>query len=42
LTGLITITDTHGKDVDNPVFEFDSCFDPNGSNEPTGVTVPKS
>jgi hypothetical protein len=39
LIGLITITDTHGNDVDNPVFEFDSCFDPNGSNAPTGVTV---
>jgi len=40
LVGLITITDTHGKDVDNPVFEFDSCFDPNSSNAPTGVTIP--
>lgn len=40
LVGLITITDTHGDDVDNPVFEFDSCFDPHGSNKPTGVTIP--
>jgi hypothetical protein len=40
LVGLITITDTHGKDVDNPVFEFDSCFDPNSSNKPTGVNIP--
>jgi hypothetical protein len=32
LVGLITITDTHGNDVDNPVFEFDSCFDPHTSN----------
>jgi hypothetical protein len=40
LVGLITITDTHGNDVDNPVFEFDSCFDPNSSNKPTGVNIP--
>lgn len=39
LIGLITITDTHGRDVDNPVFEFDSCFDPNSSNKPTGAVV---
>src|SRR3954449_2389316 len=39
LVGLITITDTHGNDVDNPVFEFDSCFDPGGSNKPTGAVV---
>jgi hypothetical protein len=29
LIGLATITDTHGVDVPNPVFEFDGCFDPN-------------
>jgi hypothetical protein len=40
LIGLITITDRHGNDVDNPVFEFDSCFDPNTSNKPTGVDLP--
>src|SRR5215510_4846981 len=39
LVGLLTITDKHGKDVPNPVFEFDSCFDPHGSNKPTGVTL---
>lgn len=39
LVGLITITDTHGDDVDNHVFEFDSCFDPKSSNRPTGVTI---
>lgn len=39
LVGLITITDTHGDDVDNPVFEFDSCFDPKSSDKPTGVTI---
>jgi hypothetical protein len=40
LVGLITITDTTGKDVDNPVFEFDSCFNPKSSNKPTGVNIP--
>lgn len=39
LVGLITITDTRGNDVDNPVFEFDSCFDPNSTNKPTGVRI---
>jgi len=39
LVGLLTITDTHGNDVSNPVFEFDGCFDPRGSNHPTGVTI---
>lgn len=28
LVGLATITDTTGRDVTNPVFEFDGCFDP--------------
>jgi hypothetical protein len=28
LVGLVTITDTHGNDVANPVFEFDGCFNP--------------
>jgi len=37
LVGLQTITDTHGTDVPNPVFEFDACFDPHSSNVPTGV-----
>jgi len=39
LVGLLTITDKNGKDVANPVFEFDSCFDPKGSNRPTGVSL---
>jgi hypothetical protein len=34
IVGLLTITDTHGKVVDNPVFEFDACFDPSGNNKP--------
>ena len=28
LIGLVTITDTRGNDVSNPVFEFDGCFNP--------------
>jgi hypothetical protein len=28
LIGLATISDRTGKDVANPVFEFDGCFDP--------------
>ncbi len=28
IIGLVTITDTTGHDVPNPVFEFDGCFDP--------------
>jgi hypothetical protein len=34
LIGLTTITDTNGRDVPNPVFEFDACFDP--AVKPTG------
>jgi hypothetical protein len=30
LIGLQTITDSYGRDVTNPVFEFDGCFDPHG------------
>src|SRR5262245_29433734 len=41
IVGLLTITDKHGDDVPNPVFEFDGCFDPSGSNRPTGVVFPK-
>jgi hypothetical protein len=29
IVGLATITDTHGKDVPNPVFEFDGTINPN-------------
>src|SRR3954470_5169043 len=39
IVGSFTITDTHGNDVDNPVFEFDSCFNPKTSNAPTGIAV---
>src|SRR3954468_8841560 len=37
VVGSFTIPDTHGNDVDNPVFEFDVCFDPKSSNRPTGI-----
>ena len=40
LIGFLTITDTAGDEVTNPVFEFDGCFDPNGDNTPTGVVFP--
>jgi hypothetical protein len=40
LTGFLTITDKHGNDVTNPLFEFDGCFDPNSDNTPTGVHFP--
>jgi hypothetical protein len=39
--GQLTITDAHGKDVTNPAFEFDGCFDPESSNAPTGVDFAK-
>ena len=40
LTGFLTLTDTHGREVINPAFEFDSCFDPSADNSPTGVFFP--
>jgi hypothetical protein len=40
LTGFLTMTDTRGREVTNPVFEFDGCFDPNGDNTATGVLFP--
>ena len=40
LTGFLTISDTSGRDVTNPLFEFDSCFDLHSSNAPTGVVFP--
>src|SRR6478735_223730 len=39
IVGSFTLPDTRGRDVDNPVFEFDVCFDPNSSNTPTNVAV---
>jgi hypothetical protein len=40
LVGFQTITDTHGRQVTNPVYEFDGCFDPNADNTPTGHSFP--
>jgi hypothetical protein len=40
LTGFLTLTDKTGKEVTNPLFEFDSCFDPHGDNTPTGHKFP--
>ena len=40
LVGFATLTDTKGREVTNPVSEFDGCFDPHGDNAPTGVEFP--
>ena len=40
IIGFLTMTDTRGREVPNPVFEFDGCFDPNGDNADTGVVFP--
>ena len=40
LVGFQTLTDTRGREVPNPVFEFDGCFDPQGDNTPTGNEFP--
>ncbi len=40
IIGFLTITNTHGREVSNPVFEFDGCFDPHGDNTATGVAFP--
>lgn len=40
--GTLQIADARGRQVDNPVFEFDGCFDPGSSDAPTHVTLPKA
>lgn len=40
IIGFLTMTDPRGREVPNPVFEFDGCFDPNGDNTATGVAFP--
>lgn len=40
LVGFLTLTDTSGRVVANPAAEFDACFDPDGSDVPTGVQFP--
>ena len=40
LVGFQTLTDRHGTTSNNPAYEFDGCFDPNGDDTPTGVSYP--
>jgi hypothetical protein len=40
LVGYQTITDTRGRVVTNPAYEFDGCFDPQGDNTTTGNEFP--
>ena len=40
LTGFLTMTDTRGREVTNPLFEFDACFDPGSDSTPSGVVFP--
>ncbi|MEQ7847568.1 hypothetical protein [Nocardioides kribbensis] len=40
LTGFLTMTDTSGREVTNPAFEFDGCFDPGSDDTPTGSSFP--
>ena len=35
-----TLPDTQGREVPNPVYEFDGCSDPNGDDTPTGHEFP--
>ena len=42
LTGFLTITDARGREVTNPVFEFDGCFDPGGDNSRHRVVSPSA
>lgn len=40
LTGFLTLTDANGDEVNNPVFEFDGCFDPSSDNTATATKYP--
>ena len=40
LTGYLDLTDTRGRSVTNPVFEFDGCFDPSSDDTATGTSFP--
>lgn len=42
LGGYISLTDVRGREVTNPVFEFDGCFDPNGDDTATGSSFPST
>ncbi len=39
LVGPLNIVDTHGKQVVNPAFEFDACFDPTTNGTPNGTLL---
>jgi hypothetical protein len=40
LTGVQTLTDKNGRTVNNPVYEFDGCFDPHADDTTTGHSFP--
>jgi len=40
LVGFQTLTDRRGREVGNPVYEFDGCFDPQGDDTATGNEFP--
>lgn len=42
LIGYQSLTDKHGRTVNDPAYEFDGCLDPNSDNTPTGVTFPSA
>ncbi|WP_067433309.1 hypothetical protein [Nocardioides jensenii] len=42
LIGYQTIAAADGRTVNNPVYEFDACFDPQSDNTPTRVTFPSA
>src|ERR1700712_5175867 len=42
LIGYQTISDSRGRTVNNPAYEFDGCLDPHSDNTPTGVTFPSA
>lgn len=40
LVGYQTITDSRGRTVHNPAYEFDGCLNPHSDSRPSGVTFP--
>lgn len=42
LVGFQTITDTRGRTVNNPAYEFDACLDPHGDDTATGTRFPSA
>jgi len=39
LVGPLNIVDTKGRNVVNPAFEFDACFDPGANSSPNGTLL---